>query len=151
MFITFIVLAAIGFLVMIAGLVLNRKRFKWTKLDGTYRYRASDNIAEKNRTQVKQQEFGIQKMKGISGAFSITYQIPEFYKKIRSGDPDTIRFSLLFFGAVVFVLSTFLAIGAGLVKGGDSNGWLVIGFIVFTILLTIALHIRAVRKSNRID
>lgn len=151
MFIIFIVLAAIGFLAMIVGLVLFRKRIKWTRLDGTYRYRLSDNNAEKDGTQVKRREFGIQKMKGISGGFSIRYAIPEFYKKLRSGDQKTIRFSVLFFGAIVFVLSTFLAIGTALLEGGDSNGWLIIGIISFTILLTVILHIRAVRQSNRTD
>jgi len=48
-------------------------------------------------------------------------------------------------------LSTFLAIGTGLVEGGNSNGWLVIGFVAFFIILTIGLHIRSVLQSNKTD
>jgi hypothetical protein len=151
MFIVFIVLAVIGFLALIAGLLLNRKRFEWTKLDGTYRYRMSDNITEKDGTQVKKRGIGIQKMKGIAGFFRISYSIPEFYQKLRSGDPQTIRVTLLFFGGIFFVLNTFLAIGTGLVESGDSNGWLVIGFVAFFIILTVGLHIRSVRQSNKPD
>jgi magnesium-transporting ATPase (P-type) len=151
MFVIFIVLAALGFITMMVGLVLMKNRFKWTKLDGTYRYRMSDNSAGKNGTQIRQREIGIQKLKGIAGTFSISYQIPEFYQKLKSGDHQTIRFAFLFFGGVFFVFNTFLAIGTALVEGGNPNGWLFIGLVAFVIILTAWLHLRSVRQSNKTD
>ena len=148
MFIIFIVLAVIAFLIMIAGLILLRKSFKWEKVNGTYKYKSSESLSRKNGTQIKHREIGIQKMKGIMGSFSIKYQIPEFYKKLRSGDRKTIRFSILFFGGNVFILFTFLAIGTGLVEGGDPNGWYFIGAVIIFIVLVVFLHTRSAKKSN---
>ncbi|MCK4836257.1 MAG: hypothetical protein KAT17_06455 [Candidatus Aminicenantes bacterium] len=149
MFIIFVIPAIIFFLIMIAGLILLRKSFKWKKVDGTYKYRASENISKKNGAQVKHWEIGIQKMKGIVGYFSIKYKIPEFYQKLRSGDRKTFHFSLLLFGAIGFVLFTFLAIGTGLLEGGNSNGWYIIGAVFVFIILVIFLHSRSVKQSKK--
>lgn len=151
MFIILIILAIIFFLIMISGLILLRKNFKWEKVKGTYIYKSSKSLSGKNGTQIKHREIGIQKMKGIMGSFSIKYQIPEFYQKLRSGDSKTIRFSLLLFGGIGFVLCIFLAIGTALVEGGDSNGWLVIGFVIAFIILVALLHAHSVRQSKKTD
>jgi hypothetical protein len=151
MFILFIVLAALGFITMMVGLVLIKNRFRWTKLDRTHRYRMSDKSTGKNGTQIRKREIGIQKRRGIAGSFSISYQIPEFYHKLKSGDHQTVRFAFLFFGAIFFIFNTFLAIGTALVEGGNSNGWLFIGLVAFVIILTAGLHLRSVRQSNKTD
>jgi amino acid permease len=151
MLIIFIVLAIIFFLIMIAGLILLRKSFKWEKVNGTYKYKSSESLTRRNGTQVKHREIGIQKMKGIMGSFSVKYQIPEFYQKLRSGDRKTIRFSLLLFGGIGFVLCIFLAIGTALIENGDSNGWLVIGFVIAFIILVVLLHAHSVKQSKKKD
>jgi hypothetical protein len=145
----FVILAIFFLLIMIIGIILLRKKISWHNLNGTFLYRGSPPLSKKNDTHVKHWQYGIQKMKGKIGFINIKYKIPEFYQKLRSGDQNTIRFSVLVLGLTGFVLFTFLTIGTAMLEGGNSNGWYFIGAIMVFMVLVIFLHIRAINQQKK--
>lgn len=123
--------------------------WKFEKFNKTFIYK-EDNYETKDNGIKKQKllhkEIGKIKLKGIRGSFKFNYLIPEFYKKIASGDKQTIIHAFIIFGFFSFTVFTFLAIGIGLVNEGDKGGWYFIGITILIILFLTFSHIRQHRK-----
>ena len=70
---------------------------------------------------------------GVSAEFHESLAIRDLAPGWKSRNRDVIWFSFRSFGLALFVLSTFLAVGTGLLaydSSGDGAGWVLIGFTV---------------------
>lgn len=147
-----IALAVLGLFIGILGLFLNKKNWKFEKISGTIKYNEGDIEQEDNDTKnikLLHKVTSIEKVKGIAGDFSFKYQIPEFYKKIKSGNKQAITHALILFGFFSCTLFTFLAIGIGLVNAGESGGWYILGIVIFVVIFLFFSHTKQYRKSKR--
>jgi len=148
-----IILAVLGFLAGVIGLVLMRHSWKLEKLDGTYSYKAGrpeTQLEDHDREKIFYREKGREKLKGVRGSFEFRYEIPEFFTRLRSGDKDTLSHAFILFGFSLFVIFTFLSIGIGLVKGGEKGGWYFIGTVLLVMILLLVVYSSNYRKSKRI-
>jgi hypothetical protein len=68
--------------------------------------------------------------RGVSASFSESMDIAEMFEGLRTGERKQVDFALRALGILGFVLSSFLALGFGLVWSGSSAGWGFVGFVV---------------------
>ena len=68
---------------------------------------------------------------GVSAELSESMKASEIIPRLRARDPQAIDFVLRSGGLAVFGISTFLAIGSGMVAYGSDAGW---GFLIFVVI-----------------
>lgn len=135
----FIILAVLGFFTGFVGAVLRGRGVKPTSFDTTVTGKSSGFL-----------KWGIHfsRMKGVRLSFGSTYKIPDFYKALRQGNRKAMLDALIIFGFSAAVIFTFLAVGSGLIAGGEEAGWLIIGLVTLTVIATALAHIRGCLKSR---
>lgn len=134
--VVFIILAVLGLGAGVWGFVLREKHTE--RFDETITSRGTGflrGVFEKSRS------------KGIRTSFYFEYKIADFYKRLKTGDREIVIDALILFGFSAAVVFTFLAVGSGLVAGGEEWGWLIIGLVVLIVLFVTVTHIREARKS----
>lgn len=135
----FIILAVLGFFTGVVGAVLRGRGVKPTSFDSTVTGKSSGFL---------KWGIGFSRMKGVRVTFGSAYKIPGFYKELRQGNRKAMLDALIIFGFSAAVVFTFLAVGSGLIAGGEEAGWLIIGLVILTVIVTALAHIRGSIKSG---
>jgi hypothetical protein len=122
----FLTLAVAGLVAFVIGLCkIRRERVQVTK--------TQDQLIPTPGQGRKRDTRILARTKGVSAEFSESLPIRDLLPGLKIRDPQVIGFALRAGGLVVFVLSTFLALGTGrlVYAPAEEDGWVFIGFVVF--------------------
>ncbi|MBN1272104.1 MAG: hypothetical protein JXB26_07500 [Candidatus Aminicenantes bacterium] len=151
---TFIFLAGLGLAAGVLGLILY-KNWTVTHLNGTYHFdeKIRPGMREKDESSDKvklwHKEKSIVRLKGVYAGTSFRYSIPVFYQKLFSGDKKVRIDALIVFGFFTCTVFTFLAVGTGFLRDGDSTGWAFICISLLAVFIVVFGHIRSTRNSRK--